>query len=476
MTTVERTFAVLLFGAVMAIASQAQTFTTLLNFDGTNGSDSVAALVQGTDGNFYGTTLVGGQSLFCRRCGTLFRVSGTGALITYNFCEQLGCTDGNGPQAGVVQATDGNFYGVTHAGGANGHGTVFKITPGGRFTTLHNFDSIDGAYPAVSLLEGTDGNLYGTTLDGGSSGACSGGCGVFFKITLGGAFMALHDFDSTGGYPNELLQALDGEFYGTTYLYGTHSAGTVFRITRDGILTTLYNFCSQKRCADGANPFGRLVQTADGNFYGTTRYGGATKSGTFFKIAGGKLTTLYTFCSLPVCADGALPSGTLAQATDGNFYGTTSSGGTSIPGGTVFQITPEGRLTTLHSFNLTDGNVPSGGLLQGTDGKFYGTTATGGTGGDCPSGCGTIFSLDTGLGPFVSLVRSSGSVGSPIGLLGQGFTGTTNVSVNGTSATFTVVSDTYLTAKVPDGATTGFVTVATPSGTLTSNQVFRVKP
>jgi uncharacterized repeat protein (TIGR03803 family) len=465
---------VFLLCATGAIASQAQTFTTLLNFDGTNGSDSLAGLVQGTDGNLYGTTLLGGQSPFCLTCGTLFRVSKTGNLITHTFCAEVGCTDGRSPYAGLLQATDGNFYGVTSSGGATGYGTVFKMTPAGEFTTLHSFDLRDGATPLVAPIEGTDGNLYGTTVGGRSGGSCA--CGVFFRITRGGDFTVLHSFDLSTSVANGLVQA-GGYFYGTTAAGGTHHSGTVFRITKDGTLTTLRSFCSQRNCADGANPEAPMVLATDGNFYGTTLHGGANKSGTVFKIAGGKLTTLYTFCSLPLCVDGQLPSGTLVQATDGSFYETTSDGGTSNGGGTVFQITPEGTLTTLHNFNLTDdGHAPSGGLLQDTDGKFYGTTAKGGTSGNCPFGCGTVFSLDIGLGPFVSLLRYSGTVGSPMGILGQGFTGTTNVSVNGTAATFTVVSDTYLTAKVPDGATTGFVTVTTPSGTLTSNQVFRVRP
>ncbi len=285
----------------------------------------------------------------------------------------------------------------------------------------------------------------------------------------------MHDFDSSGGEPNELVQASDGNFYGTTFELGAHNAGTVFRITRGGILTTLHNFCAQKNCADGAEPVGRMVLATDGNFYGMTLRGGANKDGTVFKITGGKLTTLYTFCSLAACADGEIPDGELTQATDGSLYGTTSSGGANGDG-TVFQITTEGTLTTLHNFDLTDGNRPSSGLLQATDGKFYGTTETGGTSQNCQGGCGTVFSVDVGLGPFVSLVRNSGRVGSPIGILGQGFTGTTDVSLNGTAASFNVVSDTYLTATVPSGATTGFVTVTTLSGTLTSNQIFRVKP
>ena len=174
----------------------------------------------------------------------------------------------------------------------------------------------------------------------------------------------------------------------------------------------------------------------------------------------------------------------MVQATDGNFYGTTSNGGSSdcdYGCGIVFQVTPSGTLTSVHNFVGTDGAYPLNGLLQATSGILYGVTTSGGASNNCSfwfyyPGCGTVFSLDMGLGPFVAFVRNSGRVGSNAQILGQGFTGTTGVSFNGTSASFAVKSDTYLTATVPQGATTGFVTVTTPSGTLQSNVMFQVRP
>jgi len=196
----------------------------------------------------------------------------------------------------------------------------------------------------------------------------------------------------------------------------------------------------------------------------------------------GALTTLYSFCSQSRCADGANPVAGLVQGTDGNFYGTTIVGGTGpcpgmlTPGcGTVFRITPQGALTTVHSFEGTDGTAPAGGLMQATSGLFYGTASMGGLN-DCAFGCGTLFSIDMGLGPFVTFVQAAGKVGRTGGILGQGFTGTTSVSLNGIPASFTVVSDTFIKAAVPAGATTGYVTVNTPSGPLTSNVPFRVIP
>jgi uncharacterized repeat protein (TIGR03803 family) len=292
-------------------------------------------------------------------CGTVFKVTPGGSLNTlYNFCSQQYCSDGSNPSAALVQGTDGNFYGT-----ANGQfgGTVFKITPDGTLTTLYLFCSLqhcaDGEYPR-SLVQGTDGNFYGTTYAGGTSSNCtsysSNGCGTVFKITPQGTLTTLHSFDNAGGcYPQAgLVQGTDGNFYGTTSGGGPSgycgspvpAGGTVFKITPAGILTTLYNFCSRTNCTDGDLPYGALVQATDGNFYGTTNGGGShgncggVACGTVFEItAAGTLTTLYNFCSQANCADGKLPYGKLMQAVDGNFYGTTYEGGANNSG-TVFSL------------------------------------------------------------------------------------------------------------------------------------------
>lgn len=174
-----------------------------------------------------------------------------------------------------------------------------------------------------------------------------------------------------------LIQGSDGNFYGTTDGGGTQGFGTIFRITPAGALTTLYSFCVQSGCSDGELPYAGLIQSKDGNFYGTTIGGGTQSSGTIFKISlSGALTTLYSFCQLSNCTDGSLPSAALVEGADGNFYGTTAGGGADGLG-TVFQVTPAGSVTTLYSFSFSDAN-PSG-LIQGTDGNFYGTTSRGGT-------------------------------------------------------------------------------------------------
>jgi uncharacterized repeat protein (TIGR03803 family) len=460
----------ILFAA--AIAAPAQTFNMLVKFDRANGANPLDGLVQGTDGNFYGTTLWGGAD----RIGTAFKVSPAGALTTLNSFTA-------NPRAGLVLATDGNFYGTTsRGGGANVDGEVFRITPQGTLTTVYDFCSqtncTDGSVPSAGLVQATDGNFYGTTAYGGS-GCTDGGCGTIFKVTPSGALTTLHSFDDTdGNVPTAgLLQATNGDLYGTTYSGGALGRGTVFRITLAGTFTTLHTFHG----LDGASPYAGLVQDSVGNLYGTTYYGGANECenhsacGTVFKISPeGTLTTLYSFCARTNCTDGNFPLGGVVQATDGNFYGTTYQGGSSNACnrgcGTIFRLTPEGALTTLHSFDGNDGDYPYGGLLQATNGTFYGTSSGDGK----VYSQGTVYSLSEGLHPFVSFIRGTAKVGGWVQILGQGFVGTTSVSFNGTLAAFKVKSDTYLAAKVPQGTTTGFVTVTTPGGTLQSNVVFRV--
>jgi len=413
-----------------AISLSAQTLTTLHAFAGypTDGSTPNAGLVQATDGNFYGTTYAGGTSGNCQGgCGTVFRITPGGTLTTLHSFDWY---DGASPSAALVQGTDGNIYGTTYGGGANQYyGTVFKITPSGTFTSLYSFcaqaNCADGSMPYAGLVRASDGNFYGTTLEGGSNSGCSlgsGSCGTVFKITPGGTLTTLHNFCAQsgcadGGNPYAgLVQASDGNFYGTTFERGANGYGTVFKITPAGTLTTLYSFCSQTNCADGQYAYAGLVQATDGDFYGSTSAGGGGayhQGGTVFKITpSGTLTTIYNFCSQPNCTDGDSSVARLVQASDGTFYGTTLHGGAycvqNSGCGTVFKITPSGTLTTLHSFDGNDGKTPFAGLLQATDGNFYGA-ATYGANPACTAGlggCGTVFRL-SGLPPSTTTVTSS---------------------------------------------------------------------
>ncbi len=474
----------------MAFAAQAQTFQSLAAFNGADGAVPwYMSPAQGLDGNLHGTTEFGGARLGCGTggCGAVFTITPTGTLTHL----RLTPSDGFNPVAGLMLATNGNFYGTALDGGANKGGAVFEVSRGGKLTLVYSFcgqpNCTDGEGPTGTLVEGTDGNYYGTTNSGGVNFCASQGhgCGTVFKITPEGALTTLYSFCSQqnctdGAEPLAgLVEGSDGDFYGTTYGTGTDSnGGSVFRITPTGTLTTLHNFSG----GDGFLPAGVLIQGIDGNFYGTTAAGGTRSGtvcpacGTVFKItAAGMLTTLYTFCSEPNCADGINPYAGLTQGTDGNLYGTTYGGGGP---GTAYEITPGGTLTTLHSFDGgTDGFFSLGGLVQATNGTFYGTTSYGGDPScDGDYGCGTVYSLDTGLGPFVAFVRPAGRSGQVAEILGQSLTGSSSVVLNGVPANFTVVSDTYIRATVPSGATTGYVTVNTPTGVLTSNVPFHVIP
>lgn len=468
----------ILFCATTTIALQAQTFTTLLSFDGSNGGTPTGALFQANDGNFYGTSSYGGPY----KGGTAFKMTPAGQLtVLHDFCSKQNCADGTDPLTGMVQATNGLFYGTTYQGGGTNCfcGSIFNMTSSGNLKTLYDWSVNDTGDP-TALIEASDGNLYGLT---------SLGLGEVFKMTRTGTLTVLYNFAS-GAFPWGLMQAPDSNFYITTSGGGAHDFGAIFKMSLQGKVTALYSFCPTN-CADGKYPQAAPVLGNDGNFYGTATEGGANGGGVFFKMTpAGQLTTIYNFCSTATCADGAYPM-QLVLGTDGNFYGVTLYGGNNGGGilsgaGTLFKITPAGNLTTLYSFcsqaNCMDGANPFATLVQGTDGNFYGSTQYGGTNASaCIPGielgpCGTAFSLSVGLGPFVKLTRDSGKVGGTGGILGQGFTGTTGVFLNGTAASFTVVSDTYIQATVPAGGTSGYVTVQTLSGTLTSNTIFRVEP
>jgi uncharacterized repeat protein (TIGR03803 family) len=484
---------IFLLFAGTAIISSAQTFTTIYNFNTNSLFGSYAGLVQATDGNFYGASYYGAAN----NGGSVFRITPSGTLTTiYNFCSQPKCTDGDGPNPGLIQATDGNFYGTTNGGGVYGYGTVFKMTAAGKLTTLYSFDCTQipcaaGFSPMAGLVQAADGNFFGTTLSGGNfnsdcvNNGFYAGCGTVFEITPKGKLTTLHTFSyGDGDNPSAaLIQVSGGSLFGTTYFGGTNGWGTIFKIAPTGVFTSLYSFCSQSNCTDGSNPVAPLVQAADLNLYGTSSQNGVTLSGdngTVFMITpSGTLTTLYNFCSLSGCADGFGPAAALVQGTDGNFYSTTQYGGTSTckaPGcGTIFSITPGGVLTTLHNFCTVSG-CPDGlspdGLIQDTNGNFYGITYDGGANNE-----GTAYSLSVGLGPFVEAQTASGKVGATVKILGTGLTGASEVYFNGKAATtFKVVSSSLIEATVPAGATTGYITVTTPSGTLISNMWFQINP
>jgi uncharacterized repeat protein (TIGR03803 family) len=480
--------------ATCAPRTQAQTYTVLYDFGLVSCDPEFASnagiIVQGRDGNFYSSTFGGG----CNTNGAAFKMSPNGELtVLHSFNNSAG--DGLSPQSGLTLATNGTFWGTSSAGGDFNGGNIFTITSTGTFTPVYNFcaetNCTDGGNPLAPPVLGTDGNFYGMTADKGDVTLCTvgnGGCGVIYRITPAGKYEVLYTFDQTNGANPQgpLLLGTDGNFYGTARYGGSvngvyNGNGVFFRVTSSGIYTPLYTFCQLQNCLDGGQPMDGLVQGTDGNFYGTTNCCGTHLNsnffgGTIFKMTpAGKITVLYDFCDQPNCADGGNPVSGLMQGTDGNFYGTTQAGGEN-GNGVIFQVTPEGQYTVVHSFDYTDGNAPLAPLTQGTDGILYGQTWDGGTGPCINTGCGVFFSLDMGLPTYADPVTMEGQEGSTVEILGQDLTGTTEVTFNGTSASFKDVSNTFLTAIVPGGATLGPIKVTSPKGVLTSKTAFRVLP
>ena len=453
----------------LAVRAQAQTFSYLANFDGANGYQPFGSVIQATDGNFYGTTTNGGGHGY----GNVYRITPGGELTSiYNFCVRLNCSDGETPESAPVLGSDGNLYGTTTGIGSSteyGYGTVYKLTLDGEIKLLYTFCSlpecVDGAVPNGIMLA-SDGNFYGTTAWGGNSNH-----GTIFKISPTGEFTSLYSFCSLANcvdgifpaYPP--IQGSDGNFYGATA--GSPGNSVLYRLTPEGDYTAFFTFCyGTATCTNGSRAL-TIVQDASGNFFGTTVWGGANGNyGTVFEVTStNKFITLHSFDN----TDGAYPNGGLTLASDGNFYGITAEGGPAGVG-TIFEITPSGGFRTLYTFAPPYGYEPTGTLLQGTNGNFYGATP-GGPGFDP---FGTIFEFSNGLGPSIQTAPGAGEVGQSVLILGNNLTGSTSVTFNGVAAAFTVESDTYIKATVPAGATTGTVSVVTPSGTLNSNPQFVV--
>jgi uncharacterized repeat protein (TIGR03803 family) len=386
-------------------------------------------LTWGADGYFYGATTSGGTNGH----GTLFKVTTNGALTTlvnFNY------TNGAVPAASLTPGNDGYFYGTTQEGGTNGNGTVFKVTTNGLLTTLVNFDPLNsdvnsfytndnGAFPRGALILGQDGSFYGSCSGGGTNGL-----GTIFKMTTNGLLTTLYAFTNgsdnapfeAGGYgPGPwagLTRGHDGSFYGTTYQDGTNETatlgqpglngtGTIFKVSTNGLLTTLFTFDagavsgSYYTNGSGASPKSSLTLGTDGVFYGSASSGGTNGTGTLFKVTtNGLFSPLYTFGA--GVTNAGYPQSGMVPGSDGSLYGTTLAGVNRT--GTIFRVTTNGAFTALYSFGPAgfdsnsaytnaDGTGPSI-LTLGTDGSFYGATVGGGT-----NGYGSLFKLSLGNAP-----------------------------------------------------------------------------
>lgn len=350
-------------------------------FNGPNGANSYAGLCLASDGNFYGTTHQGGANGLPVGLGTVFRLTPQGDLTTL---VSFGpAPNGTKPYASLVQADDGYLYGTTFQGGPADAGTIFRITTNGNFGTLLSFTILNGARPSGRLLASADGWLYGTTQSGGTAGK-----GTIFRVTTNGELATLVAFDGTNGSGPyaELIQTPDGRLFGTTVTGGNSNLGTVFQLTTNGELTTLASFTGE----NGANPLGGVVADTTGNLYGTTLNGGGPGLGTIFRLAtNGVLTTLHSFAG---GLDGSYPRASLMFGRDGRLYGTTTLGGEVAGGGgwgIIFQITTNGELARLASFeNTASGILSYGALVQDGMGDIFGTTFSQG-----PGLKGTVFRL-----------------------------------------------------------------------------------
>lgn len=367
----------LLLGAAIRSDAAAADYAVqvLHSFRSPDGLNPVGGLVRRSDGTLWGTTQNGAAY------GTVFQIATDGRL---SVIVSFDGANGLYPLTGLLKASDGTLYGTTSEGGpGNGFGTVFKITPEGNFETIFTFADSNGHRPEGDLIFGSDGCIYGTTFYGGAGadGASYSNGGTVFKISPQGIFRTLFSFTGTNGYSpaGRLLEAKDGNLYGTTVFGGDHDFGTVFKITPIGDIAVIWQFSGE----DGRNPATGLIQGEDGTLYGTTDRGGTSDLGTVFKITtNGILSSLASFNG----QNGEYPEGELAQDAEGKFYGTTLLGGES-GSGTIFEVTSEGTLRTIISFDGTNGLAPYAGLtLDVIDGNFYGTTASGG-------GSGTVFRL-----------------------------------------------------------------------------------
>jgi uncharacterized repeat protein (TIGR03803 family) len=385
-------------GTVFEIAHGSGTLSVLASFNGTNGANPSGTMILDGSGNLYGTTVYGGASVF----GTVFEVAhGSGTITTL---ASFNATDGAHPRGALIMDSGGNLYGTTNQGGGSGVGTVFEVAAGsGTITALASFDKTDGANPWAGLVMDGSGNLYGTTLGGGANGY-----GTVFELAAGsGTITTLASFDKTDGANPYGALVLDGSgnLYGTANQGGSRGDGTVFELAQgSGTITTLASFSG----GNGRYPVAGLVMDASGNLYGTATQGGASNAGTVFEVAKatGTITALASFNG----TDGANPQGGLLLDSSGNLYGTTAGGGTGY--GTVFELAQgSGTITTLASFVVPNGANPYPRVIMDGSGNLYGTTQNGGTFGD-----GTVFELAAGSGTITTLGSFDGTNGSdPLG-------------------------------------------------------------
>ncbi len=451
----------------------------------------------GTDGNYYVVNLDGGPGGNCgfSGCGQLLKITPAGtSTVLHNF---TGLGDGSAPAASPIEASTGIFYGTTPTGGSSNASTVYTITSTGTFKTLHTFATSEGQNVYAELVQGTDGNFYGTAQNGGANGD-----GTIFKMTPSGTLTVIYNFDTSSNNPCcGLVQANDGNFYGTAN-GGANGSGVIFRVTPSGTYTIVYSLDSGN--GDGTNSAATLTLGSDGKLYGATAQTNGGNPGTLFSVTtSGTYKPLYTFCQSGTCTDGVAPSTPLKQNTSGIFYGGAYDGGdltcgNSVGCGVVYSLNlglaPFAKLAMTSGKEGAKIGIFGQGFTTATTVSFGGTEATSvshsGTNyitatvpADALTGTVTVTTGKTVLKTLqtfkvtpsiTTFTPSSGPVATAVTITGTGLAQTTRVTFNNKQATFTVDSDTQVTATVPAGATTGKIAVTTKGGTVTSTTNFTV--
>ena len=528
-TKLYQSLLILHFALVCGGFSQGQTYTDIHDFNNTDGccTNYPSLMAQGEDGKIYGASTSGGKNF-----GNIFVMTPTGALTDIH---DFDLTHGGGPQGGLSLATDGNFYGTTYVGGASNAGTIFRITPAGVFTELYDFtNTTDGGFARVPPVQAQDGNLYGVT--------GNGTVAVLYKLTTAGVFSVvlqlasqsysplilandgnlygttlfggtanrgtvfqfsptskklktIFNFQNEGNPYGPLMQGVDNALYGTCSNGGTGAGGVLFRVTTGGVYKVLVNFTSGG--VNGSTPYAGVVQGSDKFLYGVASTGGGNGLGVFFKVSttGTGYTVLHNFGT----TDGDTPDSTPMLHTNGIIYGTTFHGGSHVAYGAVYSMNvglkPFVEPLILHSAKV---NASVGLLGQGFN-TATGVTFGTGTGtltitndtfatGKILSGAttGLITVKEPGgnlstlqnfkITPTISnFSPTSGPVGTLVTINGTALKQATAVKFGTVVATFTVVSDTQITATVPTGAVTAKISATTPGGTAMSTTSFTVQ-
>ena len=464
-----------------------------------SGAYPTGGVTLGWDGNLWGTTSNGGKD----GAGTAFKMTPAGNLTSvYSFTNGK---DDSAPTYTLLQGQDGNMYGVSEEQYDGQYGSFFKLTTKGKISP-YPFDYTDGSSPNLPV-QGTDLNFYGTT-QGGGDAACA--CGVIYKATAAGKITVLHNFSgyvSSTQYDGSrpigiLVEGTDGNFYGTTYQGGEYNEGTVFKVSPTGTYTLLHSFsygqASSPNLYDAQLPIAGLTLGTDGNFYGTAAYGGTQNGGAIFEITpSGKETVLYSFCVVS-CSDGFIPTTPMVLHTDGIFYGNTAG---NSNGGSVFYSFETGfkpfvRLVTWSGKDSTTAEILGQGFTGTTAVSFNGVAAkfdnvsdtymTATVPAGALTGPVTVTTFSSTLQSdrnflvtpqITSFTPASGVVGTSVTITGVSLTQTTAVTIGTKPASFTVDSDTKITATVPAGAKTGkTITVTTAGGMATSKAKFTVVP